>query len=96
MIGNEQIIALLFLCSLVVTYFALGNSLTESQNTKRFHETGELRMPRWIVVLFFVFDAFCRRSSPQPARRAILADGDVRTVRTVRTVRHKCLVSDEK
>lgn len=55
---NSLTIALLFSCTLLVTYVALKNSRTKSQNAQLFGATGELKSPRWIVLLFFSIASF--------------------------------------
>jgi hypothetical protein len=58
MMTNGLAIGFLFFCTLLVTYAALRNSRTESQNAALFKATGELRSPRWLVVLFFSMASF--------------------------------------
>jgi hypothetical protein len=58
MMTNGLAITFLFFCTLLVTYAALRNSRTESQNAALFKATGELRSPRWLVVLFFSMASF--------------------------------------
>ncbi len=56
--SNGQAIASLFFCTLAVTFFSLRNSRTESQNEELFKATGELKSPRWLVVLLFAMASF--------------------------------------
>lgn len=56
--SNGQSIALLFLCTLSVSYLARTNSLSESQNAQLFKSTGELKSQRSVVVLFFSLASF--------------------------------------
>ncbi|WP_445145088.1 hypothetical protein [Dyella sp. Tek66A03] len=51
---NGFAIALLFLCSMLAAFFAARNSRTEQKNAELLRKTGELKAPRWPVVIFLM------------------------------------------
>jgi hypothetical protein len=50
--SNVMVIALIFTCSFIVSALAWMNSRSEQQNVALFATTGELKAPRYLVVIF--------------------------------------------
>lgn len=53
-VSNEVAIALIFMGTLVVASLGWRNSLPEQKNAELFRSTGELRSPRYLVVIFLL------------------------------------------
>lgn len=55
---NEAAIALIFIATLVMASLGWRNSRSEQQNEELFRATGELKSPRYLVVIFLLFGVF--------------------------------------
>jgi hypothetical protein len=58
MVRNEVAIALIFIAMLVMAFLGWRNSCSEAQNAELFRATGELKSPRYPVVMFLLFGLF--------------------------------------
>ena len=55
---NEAAIALIFIGLLAMAFLGWRNSRSEAQNAELFRATGELKSPRYLVVIFLLFGLF--------------------------------------
>jgi hypothetical protein len=54
MVSNEVAIALIFISTLVVAFLGWRNSRSEQQNADLFRATGELKSPKYLVLIFLL------------------------------------------